>query len=245
MQFPNSPLARTFSKFGGLTPEQLQLLERTAHETTAEVGPRQDIIVEGKRPRTIKIILEGWVARYKQLPDGKRQILGLMIPGDICDANAFVIERMDHSLGALTRVRYGRISREDFEGLLTSDPAITRALWCSELTTASIQREWTANIGQRQARARIAHLFCEMHERLRAVGLSYDYAFDFPLTQSDIGEATGLTSVHVNRVLQTMRKDELVELHHKWLHIVDLAMLRKIAMFDPAYLHGYRGDGDE
>ena len=160
-----------------------------------------------------------------------------MIPGDICDANAFVIERMDHSLGSLTAVEFGEITRGDFEELLTSHPEITRVLWSSELITASIQREWTVNLGQRQATSRIAHLFCEMHYRLRGVGLAKVDGMEFPLSQIDIGEAAGLTSVHVNRILQTMRKDGLIELCNKYLTIPSLDKLRKVAMFDPAYLH--------
>ena len=237
MTLLESPVARHFSKYGELDREQLELIAGAAFKSTKTVGARRDIILEGARPGTVKIVLEGWAARYKELPDGHRQLLSIMIPGDICDANAFIIERMDHSLGTLTEVTYGEISRTDFETLLTSSPEMTRALWWSELVNASIQREWTANIGQRQAGARIAHLFCEMHVRLSGIGQCRENSIEFPLTQADIGEATGLTPVHVNRTLQNLRKNGLIELRDRRLTIPDPAELRRLAQFDPAYLH--------
>jgi len=175
--------------------------------------------------------------RYKQLPDGRRQVLSLMLPGDLCDAHAFIHEPMDHSIAALTAVRYAEVSQADFEALLNDSPRLLRAMWWSELVTLSIQREWTTNIGQRQAYERIAHLLCETFARLQAIGLTRADSCDFPLTQGDIADATGLTPVHVNRMVQALRHDGLIELRDKRLTLLNPAKLRQVAGFNPAYLH--------
>lgn len=232
-----SPLTAHLAAYVDLTGPERELIQAAASKTIRSVGPHQDIVREGDEPRTVKVVLEGWVARYKQLPDGRRQILALMIPGDICDANAFIRTQMDHSLCSLTQVRYAEISQADFEALMTSSPRIIKALWWSELVTVSIQREWTTNLGQRMAYERIAHLFCEVFTRLQTMGLTDGESCEFPLTQGDIADATGLTPVHVNRMIQALRHDGLIELRDKRLQLRDPARLREAAMFNPSYLH--------
>ncbi|NVD43510.1 Crp/Fnr family transcriptional regulator [Qipengyuania atrilutea] len=225
------------ARCGFLTTEDRISLDEAANKNVSNVRARSDLMCEGDRAQTVKVVLDGWVAAYKQLSDGHRQILALLLPGDMCAANAFVVERMDYSLGTLTPVRYAEIRREDFEELFENNSRILRAFWWKEMVTASIQREWTANVGQRLATARIAHLFCETHARLDCRNLARGNAIDFPLTQSDIGEATGLTAVHVNRCMQSLRAEKLVELRNRELILPNPERLRKIAMFDPAYLH--------
>ena len=212
------------------------------HASSHTVEPRKDLVREGERPASISVILEGWVVRYKLLADGNRQILSLLLPGDVCQANAIVRERMDHALGALNRVRYAEIDCDILEGQIRRSTETFRTVWRTSLVNASIQREWTANIGQRRGIARIAHLLCEIHARLDATSTMRFDGFEFPMTQADIGAATGLTPVHVNRVLQKLRQMGLIRLAQRWLDIVDIDRLRKIAMFDPAYL--YLGEVD-
>lgn len=207
-----------------------------------KLGPRQDIIREGDNPKVVNVLLSGWAMRYKQLPDGRRQILSFFIPGDVCDAHVFVLKEMDHSIGTLTDVTYAEIAPAEFEQLIESSGRISKALWWSELVTMAIQREWTANIGQRSAIERLAHLFCEMSIRLRVAGMNGDHAFMFPLTQNDLADALGMTPVHVNRTLQRMRGDGLIELAHRELSICDPAGLAKVAQFNPNYLHLAGGD---
>jgi CRP-like cAMP-binding protein len=233
----HAAIVRSLSAHGTLGDADLERIASAARKTIRAVKAHRDIAREGERPQTVKIVLEGWVARYKLLADGRRQLVALMIPGDICDANAFILERMDHTLTALTDVRYSAISRTDFENLITASPALAKTLWRSELVTAAIQREWTANVGQRHAIERIAHLFCETFARLKGIGQVQQNSCEFPLTQIDIADATGLTPVHVNRMLQSLRKQGLVELRGKRLDIVDPAGLRQLAMFNPTYLH--------
>jgi len=201
------------------------------------VDARRDVISEGDRPRHVHLVLDGWACRYKQLPDGKRQIVSLFVPGDFCDVNVYILKHMDHSIGAITRLKVAMITPEEMNSLTAERPRITQALWWHELVTAAIQREWTLNIGQRTAYERLSHLLIELYLRLNTVGRARDGRCDFPLTQNDLADATGLTSVHVNRTLQDLRRDGLIELERKQLHILDMERMMDVAMFNANYLH--------
>lgn len=201
------------------------------------VDARRDLIAEGDKPRYVHHVLDGWGCRYKQLPDGKRQIVSFFVPGDFCDLNIYILRYMDHSIGAITRLKVAMITQDEMNALTTERPRITQALWWNELVAAAVQREWTLNIGQRSAYERIAHLLIELYIRLHTVGRAEDGRCDFPLTQNDLADATGLTAVHVNRTLQELRRDRLIELDRKQLHILDLERLMDAAMFNPNYLH--------
>ena len=201
------------------------------------VEPRRDLISEGDKPRYVHLILDGWACRYKQLPDGKRQIVGLFVPGEFCDVNVYILKQMDHSIGAITRLKVAVITPEEMNALTADRPRITQALWWHELVTAAVQREWTLNLGQRSAYERLAHLLVELYLRLNAVGRARDGRCDFPLTQNDLADATGLTSVHVNRTLQELRRDGMIELERKQLQILDLERMMDVSMFNPNYLH--------
>src|SRR5689334_7881591 len=201
------------------------------------VDARRDVIGEGDKPRYVHLVLDGWACRYKQLPDGKRQIIALFVPGDFCDVNVYILKQMDHSIGAITRLKVAMITPEEMNALTAERPRITQALWWHELVTAAVQREWTLNLGQRSAYERLSHLLIELYLRLNAVGRAHDGHCDFPLTQNDLADATGLTSVHVNRTLQELRRDGLIELERKQLHILDLPRMIDVAMFNSNYLH--------
>ena len=223
--------------FTKLSQQDRALLDRLTRKNVREVPARRDLVREGDKPRAVNVMLDGWACRYKQLPDGRRQVVSFFIPGDLCDANVFILKEMDHSIGAVTRVRYAEILPDDFEALMNESPRITQALWWHELVSAAVSREWTTNVGQRTAYERIAHLFCELFVKLRQVRLTEGTSCEFPLTQMDIADATGLTSVHVNRTLQELRRDGLIELSGKRLTIPDLDALMQVSMFNPNYLH--------
>jgi CRP-like cAMP-binding protein len=201
------------------------------------VDARRDLISEGDKPRHVHLVLDGWACRYKTLPDGKRQIVSLFIPGDFCDVNVYILKQMDHSIGAITRLKVAMIGPEEMDELTTERPRVIQALWWHELVTAAIQREWTVNLGQRSAYERLGHLLVEIYLRLRVVGRAQNGHCDFPLTQNDLAEATGLTSVHVNRTLQELRRDGLIELERKQLHLLDVERLMDASMFNANYLH--------
>jgi CRP-like cAMP-binding protein len=222
--------------FTRLSADDRQALSRVA-KNTRFVDARRDLISEGDRPRFVHLVIDGWGARYKTLPDGKRQIVSLFLPGDFCDLNVYILREMDHSIGAITRLKVAMITPDEMNGLTGDRPRITQALWWHELVTTAIQREWTLNLGQRTAYERLGHLLVELYLRLRAVGRADNGRCDFPLTQNDLAEATGLTAVHVNRTLQELRRDGLIELERKQLHILDLDRLKELSMFNPNYLH--------
>jgi len=201
------------------------------------VDARRDVISEGDKPRCVHLVLDGWACRYKQLPDGKRHIVALFVPGDFCDVNVYILKAMDHSIGAITRLKVAMITPDEMNALTAERPRMTQALSWHELVTAAVQREWTLNLGQRSAYERLAHLLVELYLRLATVGRAYDGRCDFPLTQNDLADATGLTSVHVNRTLQELRGDGLIELERKQLHILDLPRIMEVSMFNPNYLH--------
>jgi CRP-like cAMP-binding protein len=215
-----------------------------SRKTVREVAARRDLIREGEKPRGVNLILEGWACRYKQLPDGRRQIVHFFIPGDLCDANVFILKEMDHSIGAISRVRYGEISPSDFEEMMAQSPRITRSLWHNELVNAAVAREWVANVGQRTAYEALAHIFCEMFLRLKSAGLTDGDSCEWPVTQTDLADATGLTAVHVNRTLQELRRAGLIELTGRRLTIGDLPALMQVSMFNANYLHLDREEGE-
>lgn len=233
----DNALIRKLGRFTKLSREDKALLARITTERVRHVPARADIVVENEKPETMIFVLSGWASRYKVLEDGRRQIMAFFLPGDMCDLNVFILRRMDHAIGALTPVTVAEITRETYEELMHAFPRVTRSLWWESLVAAAIQREWAMNLGQRDAAERMAHLFCELFLRLQAVGLTVGNACELPLTQAELGEATGLSSVHVNRTLQELRASKLITLRGKVLTIPDMDALQSAALFNPNYLH--------
>ncbi|MET0443040.1 MAG: Crp/Fnr family transcriptional regulator, partial [Pseudorhodoplanes sp.] len=198
------------------------MLDRASSERLRHFGARVDVAREGDTPRNVHLILSGWGCRYKQLVDGRKQIVSFFLPGDICDFNIFILREMDHSIGTITAVTVADLSRDFFDRIAAEHPRIVTAFWWETLVNAAIQREWTMNLGQRTASERMAHLLCEIFLRLRLAGLTRDKSCDFPLTQADLADAAGLSKVHVNRTLQDMRSDNLIVLRGKSLEIPNL-----------------------
>lgn len=230
-------LARRLLAFTTLTQDDAAAIDAISSRTQREVAPRRDVIREGDEPRSAMLIVEGWVCRYKTLPDGRRQIVAFCVPGELCDPGLQMLKRMDHSVGAITRVKLAEIARDDLDALLERRPHLAQALRRGDLVSAAIQREWALNLGQRTAIERIAHLLCETYLRLVPLGLAQGNSCEFPLTQVDLADATGLTPVHVNRTLQELRRCGLIQLHNKRLNIPDMTALRATALFNDAYLH--------
>ena len=198
---------------------------------------RQDIVRDGDKPSHCCLILDGWASRYKLLSQGKRQILSFHIAGDIPDLQSLHVPTMDHSLATVTKATVAFIPHESLRELAACHPNIGALLWRDTLIDAGIFREWMTSIGRRSAFERIAHLFCEMYVKLQAVGLGGEYRCPMPITQIDLADALGLTSVHVNRVLQEMRGRTLVTLRSRTLVIEAWDELLRASEFDPTYLH--------
>jgi CRP-like cAMP-binding protein len=205
--------------------------------TIREIGADQDILREGDRPSQCYVVLEGFQCRYKMQRDGERQIMSFHVPGDIPDLQSLFLATMDHSLGTITPNKVGFITHDALQDLIRAQPGIGERLWRETLIDAAIFREWIVNVGSRDAYTRIGHLICEFFVRLRSVGLTKDTTFNFPITQTEIADATGLSTVHVNRSVQQLRADGLISLERGVCNIPDFARLKEAAMFDPAYLH--------
>lgn len=232
-----NPLLRKISTFTKLSRDDETLLMRVISERARCVGAREDVAREGESAAAINLFETGWGCRYKTLEDGRRQIVALLLPGDFIDLNVFMVPRMDHSVGTITGATIVEISQNGYDELMGGNARLRQALQWDQLVSAAIQREWALNLGQRSAYERLAHLLCETFFRLRAAGLADGNRCDFPLTQTDLGEATGLSTVHVNRTLQELRARELIVLRDRTLYIPDLDALQDAAQFDPGYLH--------
>jgi CRP-like cAMP-binding protein len=200
-------------------------------------GRGATILAEGSRSESIHLVVSGFAARAKNLADGTRQTMAFLIPGDLCDVEVFVLESMDHDIVAIAETRCVLIPAKKIEALLTESSNLTRAMWWSTMTDSAVLRERIIDHGSRDARQQIAHLFCEMLIRLRVVGETTDDSFPFPLTQEELGEATGLTPVHINRVLQQLRAEGLIQFRDKAVQVLDRRGLMQLARFEAGYLH--------
>jgi CRP-like cAMP-binding protein len=231
-------LIRKLECFSALSDSDKSRLRDAARDVRT-YGPRQDIIQEGDRPDEVHLMLDGWATRYKLLSNGDRPILAYLIPGDLCDLHVALLDEMDHSIGTLSPCRVALIPRARIEELLQDGP-LARALWWSTLVDEAILREWLVTTAHRPANQRIAHFICEMLLRSKAVGLTDDDTFELPITQEELGDTMGLSTVHVNRTLQELRGKGLIESKGKLVVIDDLERLMRFADFNPNYLHGHQ-----
>lgn len=232
---PNA-LIRKLDGFVELSAEEKSALQ-TMCADVREVGAGADLIRQGDRPDHVNILLEGWAFRYKLLPDGKRQVLAYLIPGDLCDIHIFVLRRMDHGIATLGPARVATVAADRVIEIMDRHPAIERALWWATLVDEAVLREWLVNMGQRDAYAAIGHLFCELWTRMQAVGLAKAGAIALPITQAELADTMGLTPVHVNRTLQRLRAEGLITLEARQLAILDPERLARVSGFEPNYLH--------
>lgn len=229
-------LIRKLEQFTKLSREDRRALESAAAKQR-NFAEHSDIITEGDDPTHVKLILEGWACRYKQLDDGRRQIISFFVPGDLCDSHIYILREMDHSIAALTPGRLAEIPRAALDRITDEHVRVTKALWWDTLVAVAVQREWTVNLGQRTALERLGHLFCELFLRLRGVGLTDGDTCRLPLTQVELADAMGLSNVHINRTLRELRHAGLIVLKGGRLTIPDLPALQKASLFNPNYLH--------
>ena len=205
-------------------------------QTARDFPARHDLVREGDEPGPIFVILSGWACRSKILPDGSRRILSLLVPGDSCEVFAALPRTMDHTLTTLTPARVAIVQRQRFEALVQSRPALVQSFRFHQLACQGTLRAWIINTARRSSIERVANLIMELWTRAEAVGLTSGTVLQFPLTQIVLGEALGLTPVHVNRVLRTLRQSGLLTLAAGRLEIRNLAALAKLAEFDDGYL---------
>lgn len=231
------PLIEKLGRFVPLTePEREALKDLSRNARAFRRG--SDLISEGDKPNSVFLLLEGWAYRYKHLDNGSRQIMAYLIPGDLCDIRIFLFEEMDHSIGLLSDAQVVKIPAVEILELMDRFPRIERAMMWATLVDEATLREWLLNVGQRDALQRLAHLFCELCVRLSVVKLVDDNeSFAMPLTQAELADTTGMTTVHVNRSLQRLRKDGLIVLKDGNLTILDFKRLAELSGFNDIYLH--------
>ncbi len=231
-----NPLVAKLQRFVSLGAEEIASI--TALSRGGQKFPANHVIIgEGSRPDHVCIILHGFAYRYKILPGGRRQILGYLVPGDLCDAHFAVFDQLDHSIATLGDAEVVRIPIQELLDLLARHPAIERGLSLAALVDRSILHEWLLNIGQRNAYQKLSHFLCELSVRLKAIGhVSADGTLELPLNQAALADTTGLTLVHINRTLQRMRAESLIALRGRRLTILDLERLAAVAGFEVGYL---------
>jgi len=208
-----------------------------ATSSTRIVGRRTELIREGEATNKVHVILDGFACRYKILANGARQIFAYLVPGDICDLHVARLDEMDQTVATLSDCTISEIRRPTILDIVAERPALTRAFWWTMLVDEAVLREWITNLGSRNAEIRIAHLFCEIHARLDAVGLVADGMFELPLTQQELGETVGLSVVHVNRSLKTLRERGLATFRKHSVEIPQIKRMRQFSDFNPNYLH--------
>lgn len=219
-----------------VTAEEEEVLRASVAELQ-DFPAGRTIVRSGTTLSASTLLVEGIIGRYKVLADGQRQIMELHIAGDFVDLHGFLLKRLDHNVGAMTAVRVAMVPHDALRGITETHPHLGRMLWFSTLLDAAFHREKILSIGRRTALARIAHIFCELLVRLRIVGLANEAGYDLPLTQADLADTTGLTSVHVNRMLKKLRDENLLTFRGGHVTIGDWERLQRVAEFDPTYLH--------
>ncbi len=230
------PLIRKLESVYVLADNERDALQNLPMQIT-DIRAGQDIVREGDRPSRSFVVLEGFACSFKMTSKGRRQIMAFYILGDIPDLQSLLLRTLDHSLGTITPCRVGFMQHETLRALCQQFPRIGEAFWRNTLIDASVFREWVANIGRRDAYNRIAHLICELVVRMRAVGLTEGDTVELPITQREIGDAMGLSNVHVNRVLTDLRKEGLIEIDRRRIRVPDWEKLKVVGDFDPTYLH--------
>lgn len=228
-------VCRKLGLLTGLSPEDESALAKLTF--SIEAVPRlHHLVREGRELARCCIIAEGYACRYKTTAEGRRQIVSFHMRGDIVDLQHLLFDRADCSVQTITPAVVACVPSRALLHLAHERPTIGDALWRDTLVDASIFREWVLNVGQRHARSRVAHLLCEFAARGQAVGLGSRDGFDLPMTQEQIGDAAGLTSVHVNRTLRTLREDGIISQAGKRIVVRDWQRLSEVAGFEPGYL---------
>lgn len=217
-------------------PEEERVIRGLIAETR-RIGPDQMIVRAGEELHQSLLLIEGWLIRSKDLPNGDRQVMELHVAGDFADLHGFTLKRLDHDVISITDCTLGVVPHERILQVTERHPHLARLYWLSTNIDAAITRETALSLAQRSAISRMAHLFCELHVRLRIVDKTRGNTFEFPLTQRELAECLGLTVVHVNRTLQELRRKGLIEAGGGEVTILDKTALETLAEFDPSYLY--------
>ena len=236
LSLPHARLIRKLESVTRLTDDEKSALGRLPLHLR-KLKARDDIGSEGDQPSYCCLLIEGMLHRYKSLPDGTKAVLAYHIPGEIPDLQTLFLQTLDHSIGAVTDCQVAMIPHIALHEVIEARPTVMAALWRETLIDAAIFQEWIVNAGSRPARPRLAHLFCELFDRLRSVGLANRDGFTLPMTQVELGHATGMSAVHLNRIMQELRAGGLIASEGNFLHILDWPKLQETTGYESRYLH--------
>jgi CRP-like cAMP-binding protein len=195
------------------------------------------LVREGGKPSECCLLIDGYACRYKVEANGGRQIVSFHLRGDILDLQHLLLATADHHVQSITEATVAWVPKDALHAAARERPAVADALWKDTLIDASVFREWVLNVGRRDAKSRIAHMLCEFLIRCEAAGLGAAERFTLPMTQEQIADATGLTSVHVNRMLRVLEEEGVIERHGRAITVGDWDRMKRVADFDPLYLH--------
>ncbi|WP_157218443.1 Crp/Fnr family transcriptional regulator [Flavisphingomonas formosensis] len=201
------------------------------------LSARTTLVERGEELRQSTLLVEGFMIRYIDDVEGHRQIVSFHVPGDFVDLHGYPLRVLDHSIATITDALIAVVPHSQLSQIMDSDPTLARKLWAATLLDAAMHREWLFRLGRLEAVGRIAHFLAETDARLQAIGLSDGRTCALPITQGDLAEITGLTSIHVNRVLRTLREENICLLRASRLEILDRHRLYRIGQFDPTYLY--------
>lgn len=230
------PLLRKLNAHDLVRPDEVNALQAALGERLSHRA-RKTIVERGKEIHYSTLLLQGMACRYKDLRNGERQISALHVPGDFVDLHSFSLKKLDHSILTLTACEVAIVQHDTLTRITEELPHLTRMLWFLTNLDAALHREWTTSLGRRDAAARLAHLLCELQVRLEVVGLADAEGYELRLTQIDLAECLGLTSVHVNRTLKQLRESGLVEVSGRRVRMLDRQGLARVAEFRPDYLY--------
>lgn len=229
------PLARKLQQFVDLSAEELAIV-RQLESTVVDVDRHADLIAEGEPEQQCYVILDGWATCYKQLPDGRRQVINFMIAGDFLGLRSLLLQVSDHSVTSLTGLRVSRFSPSELREIMADHPRIATAVLWALSRDEAIVVEHLVDLGRRNALERLAHFILELGERVALVGLADAHGYHCPLRQEDFADALGLTAIHVNRSFRQLRERQLVDFSKRRLTIHDRATLAELAQFTDTYL---------
>lgn len=230
------PLIRKLAHFLPLPESERDWLNSLVSRSD-EFPPHADIVRQQEVLAGAFVISAGHACRYKILPDGGRQILDFMFPGDMSGLHSFLLRTTDHGILALGPTMIARLDRERLLAEIIDRPYVTLALWWSALQEEAILRERIAAIGRRDAYARVAHLLCEIFERLRLIGETLDHHYNLPVTQVELADALGMSEVHANRMMRRLQREGLIHADHRAIRLRDPEALKAAGEFDAGYLH--------